>query len=300
VLVRLAGARWQSGEPVQAQELAARALSLWTEIEDVRGQAWALAQIALVDMALGDNDAATAHFDAALDRYEQVDDKRGQANALSNLGRLNEMGGRLDVAADHQSAAITLLEEIGHTRGLANALDNRGVIRQRLGRLDDAMADHQRARVLAGEVGDRVCEAYAVNNIANVHRLSGRFDDALREHATARECADTVTNPTLRSQLYIDRGATFYATGDDSQALGAYFAALDLIGGGHVERDRKPDAEYGAARVLHRLGRHEEAAEHWRAAVDGYGELARSEYDEVRDERAQLSCACVEDPEPAE
>jgi tetratricopeptide (TPR) repeat protein len=297
VLLRLAGARWQSGEPGQAQQLAERALSLWTETEDVRGQAWALTMVAMLDMELTDNKAATAHFEAALAHYEQVGDKRGRANTLSNLGRLNELSGRLDVADDQHSTAITLLEEIGHSQGLAHALDNRGVTRQRLDRLEDAMADYGRACVLAHEVGDRRGEAYTVNNIANVHRLLGQFDDALREHAAARELADTVTDPTLRSQLYIDRGATFYAKGDYSQALNAYFAALDLIGGGHVERDKRPDAEHGAARTLHQLGRHAEAAEHWQAAVDTYVELERPEFAEVQGELGRLSCLCVGDSE---
>jgi tetratricopeptide (TPR) repeat protein len=102
----------------------------------------------------------------------------------------------------------------------------------------------------------------------------------------------------LRSQLYIDRGATFYAKGDYSQALNAYFSALDLIGGGHVERDKRPDAEHGAAQTLHRLGRHNEAAEHWQAAIDSYAELERPESAEVRGELARLSCPCVGGSEP--
>ncbi|MGQ0838100.1 tetratricopeptide repeat protein [Actinokineospora sp.] len=295
VLLRLSGARLRSGEPDQALEFAAHALSIWGQLGDAGGEAAALCAIAMVAMHQGENQQGTAHFEAALEKYRHIGDKRGAANALGNLGYLNEQAGKLELAESRHLAALVLLREIEHTQGLAHTLDNLGAVRQRLGRLDEALADHEQAHLAAIEVGDRTCEAFALNGIANVHRRRGRLDEALRYHEQARQVANLVGDPSLRTQLYLDRGATYLARGDHREALRAYLAALDLAAGigDHAE---KAHAAHGAARVLHAAGSHGEAVEHWQAAEAGFDELRLPEATEVRAERARLQCACAADP----
>ncbi|MCR6490412.1 tetratricopeptide repeat protein [Amycolatopsis sp. OK19-0408] len=292
VLLRLSGAKRQAGKPAPAHELAEEARSLWADLGDDRGEATALCAIAVVDIDRGDDRAATAHFEAALVKFEACGDARGQANALSNLGQLSEVAGDLAVAEERHVAAAKLLRELAHTQGLAHALDNLGVTRQRLGRFDDAMRDHQEALELAVEVGDRSCEAYALTNIGTVHRLTGRLDEALRFHELARRVADEVREPGLRTQLYLDRGATHLARRDWTEARNAYFAALDLAGG-TGDTGRKAHAHHGAARARHEAGEHLEAAPHWQAALAGFEELGWPEAVQVRAEQAKLTCSCA-------
>jgi tetratricopeptide (TPR) repeat protein len=293
VLLRLSGARHQAGQSDGATESAARALSIWTDLEDVRGQARALCVIALAAADRGDTAAAIGHFESALANYEQVGDVQGRANALGNLGRLNEEEGDLALAESRLATAAELLEGIGHTQGLAYALDNLGITHRRLGALTSALADHERARELAIAVGDRSCEAYALSNLGNVHRLRGEFAVALAEHERAREVADTVSDPGLRTQLYLDRGATYLAAGEHEQARAAYLAALDLAAG-TGDRGQRAHAAHGVAQVLHAMGRHRDARTHWTAAETAFVELDRPESAEVRQERAELDCACVD------
>lgn len=292
VLLRLSGAKRQAGKPAPAHEFATEARSLWAGLGDDRGEASALCAIAVVDIDRGDDRAAIAHFEAALAKFEACGDGRGQANALSNLGQLSEVSGDLELAEERHLAAAKLLRKLEHTQGLAHTLDNLGVTRQRLGRLDDAMRDHREAHELAVDVGDRSCEAYALNNIGTVHRLTGNFDEALRYHELAREVADRVREPGLRTQLYLDRAATYLARGESAEARTAYFAALDLAGGTGDE-GRKAHAHHGAARVLHGGGEHADAVVHWEAALAGFEELGWTEARELRQERAKLTCACV-------
>jgi hypothetical protein len=44
--------------------------------------------------------------------------------------------------------------------------------------------------------------------------------------------------------------------------------------------------------MLHALRRHSEAVPHWGAAEALFAQLDRREAEEVRDERAELACAC--------
>ncbi len=292
VVLRLAGARRQAGEPAQALELAAQSLSLWRELDDEQGQASALCMIALVTQDRGELPSAIAHFEAALAMFEAIGDLRGQANALDNLGQLNEVQGDLELAERRQSTAVDLLTQLDHTQGLAHALDNRGLTRQRLGRLTEALADHEQARRLAEFVEDRTCQAYALSNIANAHRRAGRPDEALAWHDKARVIAEDITDPGLRIQLYLDRADTLLAARDPESARLAYLAALDLatpLG----DRGKQARADHGVARALHAEGRHDEAVSYWDAAEVAFGQLDRQEGAQINTERTGLNCACA-------
>jgi tetratricopeptide (TPR) repeat protein len=290
VRLQLAGARWRSGALTEAKALAEQALPLWVELGDVRGEATTLVTIATTANKLGDFAAAAEHYARALERYELIGDERGQAHTLDLLGVVNEQRGDLHAAERQHLAAIELLRRLGHRPGLAHSLDNLGCVRQRLGQLDEAFANHTEARDLAVELGDRACEAYALNNLGNVYRIKGRLAEAAACQQQARRVADLVVDPNLRVQLYLDRGETARATGDENGALNAYRAALDLSAG-MGERSQRARATHRIAMVLHETGRHNPT--HWRDALSEYAELGLPEADEVRAELDKLTCGCV-------
>jgi DNA-binding SARP family transcriptional activator/tetratricopeptide (TPR) repeat protein len=290
VWLRLSQARWRAGALTEAFSLARKALPLWVKLGDVRGEADTLSAIAMTLRHLGDFGAAARHYENALNRYEQIDDKRGQANVLDMLGLVSEYRGELGAAERQHLAAITLLRELDHKPGLAQSLDNLGCVRQLLGRLDEAHANHTEARSLAIEIGNRVCEANALNNLGNTYRRSGRLAEAERCQQQARRVADLVVDPTLRTQLYLDRGETAWASGDERGALLAYRAALDMSAGmgARVQRAR---ANYRIATVLHATGQHHPA--HWQDALTEFTELDLPEAKLVRDTLATFTCDCL-------
>jgi tetratricopeptide (TPR) repeat protein len=289
VWLRLSGARGRSGAYTEALALAEQALPLWVELGDIRGEADTLAAIAMTKRFLGDFAAAAQHYETALDRFRRIGDKRGQANILDLLGLVSEYRGDLETAERQHVEAITLLRELDHKPGLAQSLDNLGCVLRQLGRLTEALAHHTEARAIAVETGNRVSEAHALNNIGNAHRAAGQLEKAAKYQQQAREVANLVVDPNLRTQLYLDRGETAWATGDDRAALHAYRAALDMSAGmgARVQRAR---ANYRIASVLHATGQHQ--AGHWRDALTEFTELDLPEADEVRSKLAAFTCDC--------
>lgn len=290
VLLRLATARWRSGELDLAFELAASALPILVELGDVRGEADGMCGMALVAIDQGRYGIAMTNLTDALGKYEEIDHRRGQAHVLSILGHLNEMYGALKVAERQHLASIALLRSIDHQAGLADAIDNLGSVRQRLGRLDQALADHEEARRVAVDARNSTAESYALNNLGNTYRRMGRLDEAIRHHALAAAIPDP--EPTLKIQLHLDHGRTLLAGGDSAGARREYRAALTLaekIG----DRAQRATANLGLARILHDLGAHPQAAGHWRAAEAEFGELELPEATEIRAELGTMDCACV-------
>jgi tetratricopeptide (TPR) repeat protein len=290
VWLRLSLARRWSGALTEARALAERALPLWLELDDPRGQADALVALASITYDQGDFLTATQHFTTAFDHYIQMGDERGQAQTIDLLGVISELRGDLEAAERQHLDAVTLLRKIDHKTGLAHSLDNLGCVRQRLGRLEEALANHTEAHNIAVELGDRACEAYALNNLGNTHRLAGHIDAAMTYQQQARHVADLVVDPNLRTQLYLDRGETAWAVRDERAALHAYRAALDLAAG-TGERVQRARASYRVATVMHASGQH--LSLHWRDALTEFTELGLPEADEVRADLATFTCACV-------
>jgi len=291
VLLRLATAHDRRGQLAEALELAAQALPKWRRLGDPRGEAATLCALAIPTMELGRHGQAMAHLEAALTKYEETEDRRGEAHALSMLGYLNELHGNLEVALHQHESAARMLGEIGHVQGLAHTLNNLGSVQERLGLLTEALTSYTDAHGHAAEVGDRCVEAYALNNIGNVHRQRGRFAEAVRYHDKAREVAANVPDADLRTQLYLDRGATALARGARQEALTAGKSALDLADG-NGNRAYRARAHRGVAETLHAMGDHESAVAHWAAAEDEFAALDLPEAGAVREERSALSCAC--------
>jgi DNA-binding SARP family transcriptional activator/tetratricopeptide (TPR) repeat protein len=291
VLLRLSIANDRLGRIAEALELAAQALPKWVRLGDIRGEAATLCALAIPTMELGKYKEAVAHFYAALGKYEQVDDPRGQAHAQSNLGYLNEELGDLDLALRQHESAVRMSREIGDIRGLAHSLSNLGSVQQKLGQFEEALASYTEAHRHAVAAGDRSAKAYALNDIGTVYRLTGRFAEAARYQEQAKVAAVEVKDADLQFQLYLDRGATANAKGDLGQALSACRAALDSAVGtkNPVHQAR---ANHAVAGILHVLGRHEQAIQHWDGAEEGFTALDVPEAAEVRAERAVLTCAC--------
>ena len=290
VWLRLSLARRRSGALAEARTFAERALPLWQELGDPRGETDAMVAIATIAYNLGDFATATEHFAAAIGHYARLGDERGRAHTLDLLGVISELRGDLPTAERQHVDAVALLRGLDHRVGLAHALDNLGGVRQRLGRLDEALANHREAHDLAVEVGDRACEAYALNNLGNTHRLAGDIDQAMACQQQARHIADLVVDPNLRTQLYLDRGETAWAAGDEKAALHAYRAALDLAAG-TGERVQRARASRRVATVMHATGQHTPV--HWRDALTEFTELDLPEADDVRAELATFTCGCA-------
>lgn len=290
VWLRLSMARRRSGALAEARTLAERALPLWRELGDRRGETDAVVAIATSAYYLGDFETAATYFTTAIDHYTALNDERGKAHTLDLLGVINELRGDLRTAESQHVAAIELLRHLDHKVGLAHSLDNLGCVRQRLGLLDEALANHTEAHTLALETGDRACEAYALNNLGNTHRLAGDIDKAMDYQLRARRVADLVVDPNLRTQLYLDRGETAWAARDERAALQAYRAALDLSAG-TGERVQRARANHRVATVMHATGQH--IPLHWRDALTEFTDLGLPEADEVSAELATFTCGCA-------
>lgn len=127
------------------------------------------------------------HGDRALELYTELGDRRGQGMAHSNLGLLAIIRGRWDEGLAHWDASQQALREVGDEVNVAIISANMAEARLEQGRLDEADRFARQALRVWGAAGDRASVAYAGRLQARVLARLGDLDAALARFERARE-----------------------------------------------------------------------------------------------------------------
>jgi tetratricopeptide (TPR) repeat protein len=128
------------GDPQAATEWI-RALELYTELDDLDGQAAMTNNLGALAYWDGRWGAAREHFARSLEICRRIGDEDGAATAQKNLGQVLGEQGRLAEAGDLLSAALRTWQAAGHRANVARAQRELAWIATRSG-------DHARATAL--------------------------------------------------------------------------------------------------------------------------------------------------------
>ncbi|MBB4692386.1 tetratricopeptide repeat protein [Paractinoplanes abujensis] len=274
------------------------------------------------------DDGLTVHRHA-LRAAQRMNDLAGQAEALANLGNFLGQLGRYRSAGEHLQRALTVFRRAGDPRGEGRALANLGVVESRLGNYERAMERFVEALALYRRIGYQLGEAAMLNNIGDTEIQLGRYDDAEAHLTAALEhhhrLADSEGIAWVRetmAMLHTRRGCPQRALGEHEQALILFRRAGDrqgeawaLNGMGEIATDRQPHeavdrhvsalaaateigdvdqqarAQAGLGHAYRTLGDAPAARRHLQLAVTLYTELGAPEAGAVQEQLAALAPA---------
>jgi len=125
--------------------------------------------------------------DKALSLFTELGDLRGQGIAHSNLGLLLFMQGRWDEGLDHWDKSRVALRAIGDEVNVAIISANMGEARLDQGNLDEAERHLHRAARVWSAAENRASSAYAERLLARVEAQRGDIDTALERFSRAQQ-----------------------------------------------------------------------------------------------------------------
>ncbi|MEX0172145.1 tetratricopeptide repeat protein [Streptomyces sp. LMG1-1-1.1] len=159
-----------------AGRLLDRALGLYQDLDDPRGQADTLRSLGNLARMRTDDTAAGRLLDQALALYRDLNDRRGQAHLLRSLGDLARVRGDDAQAGRLLEQALALYRDLYDQRGQAHILRSLGNLARV--RDDDAAAKRllNDALGLYRELDDRRGQAHILWSLGNLARM--RDDDA--------------------------------------------------------------------------------------------------------------------------
>ena len=178
----------------------------------------------------GDNPAARAQFEHALDLFRALGDRRRIASCLNNLAISAQHDGDYARARVLYEENIAILRTLPSSEGLSRSLHNLGGLAQQLEEFERARALFEESLGLAREHRDRFGEAMTLGSLGLIAAQQGRYDEArtmLVDRLTVYE--------ELNSPREIAYGLNSLAFVE--QSIGAYPRAVTLWGAAEALRD---------------------------------------------------------------
>jgi DNA-binding SARP family transcriptional activator/tetratricopeptide (TPR) repeat protein/transcriptional regulator with XRE-family HTH domain len=323
VVGNLGNVYWRSGQLHQAAEHFAQGLELDRRIGWTAGEGVKLGNLASVFRALGRLEQSAEHHLQSLAIDRACGSRAGEAVELADLAEVYHALGCFDEAEQHVEAALAIQREVGDRASEAESLRISAAIRRDRGKSALDLADA--ALMLARATGERRVEADTLNTIATVYLQLGRRDLAVEYHRRAARVALAADSLYTRAEALLGLG--YAMDWDHGQAMDNVAWALQasreqgyrMLEGQALTtrallhlRNRRlshavEDAEsalavhgetgyrLGRARTYHVLGRalrhsgrRDDAARHWRRALDIFTVLGIPEADDVRARLATL------------
>jgi tetratricopeptide (TPR) repeat protein len=128
-------------------------------------------------------------YNKALYLYRQSGNVRGQAEVLGDIGHLFEKSQKYDSAFYYQRLALEKYKQINFKQGSAKIFENLGSIYEDLARYDSAYVCFNRAKLLYEEDKNVIGSIEVINNLGDVLRKTGRYAQSIKQSRMAYQMA---------------------------------------------------------------------------------------------------------------
>jgi len=196
-----------------------QALQIYRAIKNRHGEGWALGNLGIAYLSLGDYAKAIEYGEQQLTIAREIKNRQGEGTALGNLGAAYHSLGDYAKAIEYGEQYLTIAREIKDRLGEGTALGNLGAAYRSLGNDAKAIEYGQQSLAIAREIKDRKGEGTALGNLGLAYGSLGNYAKAIeyaQQHlAIAREIKDRLGEGTALGNL----GAVYLYLGDYAKAI---------------------------------------------------------------------------------
>jgi predicted ATPase len=178
-LARAGMLAWIQGDYNEAWDRCAAAQRLYSALDDVAGQAWALRHMAYVVWDRGDYAQTATLMGESLDLARAANDPRGSARALHLLGWLAILHNDEPQATACYQECLDLSRAVGDRQFVAHAINDLGLQQRRRGAYAQATVLLTEGLALRRELGVKVGIAWSCLNLGLVARDQGDYPQAM-------------------------------------------------------------------------------------------------------------------------
>ena len=158
---------------------------LAAQVGERRTQAIACGALAMLELYLGNGEAAHSFAEAGSVVLKESDDRRARGTLHSIHGQIESRLCNFDQARTRFHISLMLLREVGDLNGQASVQVHLGNIMRLQGKLKTAHFLYTRALTLFQEGGDRWSQSICLTGIGDILRLQGNYEAA---RARFEEC----------------------------------------------------------------------------------------------------------------
>jgi tetratricopeptide (TPR) repeat protein len=204
---------------------------LFEDERDRGGLAWTRLAFGRVHRIQGRYRHATLCFRRALAVMRRIGDRHGEGYALVNLGIIHRDRKSHEPALGYFRQALEIFEEQGDRDGQTWCLINAGHVYRDQGRLPEALDRLNRGLRSFRSVGDRVGQAWTLVNIGQVYREQEQLDEAMATLDECLELFEELKDKRGRAWAFVNLGEIHRLRGQDDRALEYLNLALPILRG---------------------------------------------------------------------
>ncbi len=247
-------------EPEAARARLERSLEIYLLTNNLRRQAYPLANLGMVASYLGDYAAAQTYYEKSLAISREVGHRAGESLILQNLGWILGMRGDYQAARAHLERSLRLSRETGHRTSELYALINLSACTETLGEAETAFQSAYKALILARETSDRNGEAWAQTYLGHSLSALGRLEAARTAYLSSLNLRSALKQTVLATEPAAGLARLALEGGDLSVAQRYLQATLEhLETGGTLDGTDQPLRIYQTCYLVLRRAGHKKA-----------------------------------------
>ncbi len=216
------------GDARKAIEYHEKALKIFQEIGDRRGEGARLGSLGYSYRVLGDARKAIEYHEKALGIVQEIRYRKGEGAEFVNLGADYRDLGDARKAIEYFEKALKIAQEIGDRRGEGARLGNLGIAYRDLGDARKAIEYYEKALKIAQEIGDRRGEGAEFVNLGTAYYDLGDARKAIEYYEKALKIAQEIEDIRSEGTLLNNLGVTFEDESKYKEALACYLLAKDI------------------------------------------------------------------------
>lgn len=220
---------YQSNDPGKALDYANQALSISEKIDNKRGIAYSLTNIANVYINRGEYELGLDNYNKALLIRRGIGDKEGEGKAMLGIGNVYLMLGNYNKALQHYLKSLHISETLKNQHDIGNCLSNIGAVYYYQKKLDKALEYWKEAMSNYEKMGEKDALISCLGNIGNVYSEQYKTDKALEFFYKSLKLSVEIGDKEQIAASHINIGSTYVNEEMYSLALEEYFKALKLV-----------------------------------------------------------------------
>ncbi len=188
-----------------------------------------LSYLGAIQSTEGNTEEALLQSNKALELFTQLSDKKGQAMAHFHLGFIKRSQGQFAKALDHYKASLTSSEQTGFTWGTAVTQSAIGTVYGSRGQYDLALENFEACMRIWQQIGNKSWIADTYHHIGNIQFYRSNYADALSNYLTSLKLKQEIGDQTKIAESYHDIGHIYYKQNQHHEALLNYEKALAIF-----------------------------------------------------------------------
>lgn len=172
--------KYRSGEYRESINLYQKALAIYREIKDLRGESQVINDLAGIYLRLNKNIESLDLNKQSLNIRRQIRYELGELQSLISLGATYNKLSQYSLALDSFNQAIVLAQKVGTERQKASLYSNLGQVFANLGQFPKSYVYYEQALKIRRQINDSSGIANTLHNLGFTYEKLSRYNDALK------------------------------------------------------------------------------------------------------------------------